>query len=158
MSMEITEWIDECMKEFREDSCTFKDACKKIGTHEKLRTVIINRGWASFEVSTSINKTRISVSNDKLLQKHDPVFVLDHISNISGIPVDSIKMKSRKREITEARFAYCLVNLDFKEDSGLTLTDIGNLVNISHCDVLHSRKVAHIKGIKSIYNQALKSL
>jgi len=156
--MEIADWIDECIEKYINGIYNFYTACIEIGRHEKLNLINYTRKSAIFRIKSIKYRTNIIINNDKLTMKHDPEFVLDMVSFVSQISTDVLKMKSRKREITEARFAYCLLNLNFIEDSGLSVKEIGRLVNISHADVLHAKKVAHLKNVNEIYQKTLELL
>jgi chromosomal replication initiator protein len=75
-----------------------------------------------------------------------------------GIPVDAIKTKCRKREITEARFAFFILAKDLL---GINHEIIGEFVDRGHCDVSHALKNLReipsidrvVKIVKSIYIQ-----
>ena len=89
------------------------------------------------------------------ISKYNLNFILKSVSDISGINIEIIKSKSRKRPITEARFAYCLLARKFTKKS---TAKIGALVNISHSDVIHSKKVAHVDSIKSLVERCKLTL
>jgi chromosomal replication initiator protein len=150
--MEIAEWIDLNLKDFKDGLCTFIEACKMIATHDKLSAVTLKNNYAVFNIATSISKTNITVENPLDKSAFDAEEILKIVSEVSGIPVEAIKTKSKKREIVEARHAYFLISLYLK-DKGLTnsiLKDIGAIVNRDHVTVIHARKNEHLKSIQKI--------
>lgn len=155
--MEASEWIDLCLKDYVDNNYDFEHCCKTISKHPKLELKILNKTSAIFKLYTAGYGTNIVINNN-YQSKYDPEYILNKISLVAGIEVEKLKERSRKREITEPRFAYCLVNIKFKEESGLSLSKIGQLVNIGHCDVLHSLKVKHLEPIKRIYEKTLEIL
>ncbi len=61
-------------------------------------------------------------------------FILEDVAVRAKIPVETLKMKTRKREIVEARQIYFKRS---KEVTKSSLASIGALVNLDHATVLH---------------------
>jgi len=76
------------------------------------------------------------------------------VSVVSGIPIPAFRTRSRKREIVEARHAYCILALEFKPFASYTLDDIAKVINRNHATVLHAKKNESIPEIQKIYNRA----
>lgn len=153
--MEIADWIDLNLKDFKDDLCSFIDACKTIGTHEKLSAVILKNNYAVFNIVTSISKTNITVENPLDKNEYAAEDILQIVSEVTGITVEAMKTKCRKREIVEARQAYFLINIKLK-DKGLISTSleyVGDIVNRDHATVLHAKNNDHLESIQRIiYN------
>ena len=81
--------------------------------------------------------------------------ILYQVSSLSDIPVETLKLKTRKREIVDARFIY------FKRARLLTrdsFASIGALVGKDHADVMHGIKQVNtvpelIRKYDSYYNK-----
>jgi hypothetical protein len=81
----------------------------------------------------------------------DPQSVLEEVSGITGIPIDVLKMKTRKREIVTARFFYFKRAKLFTKAS---LQEIGNLVGKDHATVMHGLYVVdNVHEVKAEYNK-----
>ena len=69
-----------------------------------------------------------------------PGSILEEVSEKTGIPIDELKARTRKREIVDARFIY------FRRTSEIlkatSLERIGREVNRGHCDVIHGIREA----------------
>jgi len=65
--------------------------------------------------------------------------ILSAVSHVLNIPVLDIRSKSRKREFTDARKYYCILA---KTYTGMTLNNIGRLVNYKHDVVIYSNNLS----------------
>jgi chromosomal replication initiation ATPase DnaA len=157
--MEITEWIDENLKVFIDGKCSFMLACSRIAMHEKLSLVNMNNQRATFEIS-SLFKTKIIVENSLDSNDYTLEYVLEEVSCASGISIDTLKKRTRKREIVEARYAYFLtvLKLNELEKTNYSLQSIGDIVHLDHCTVLHSKTLSHLPSIQKIIDKTNISL
>lgn len=77
--------------------------------------------------------------------KTEDSFLLQ-VSKETGISIQALKSKSRKREIAEARMFF--TKLAF-ENTAFSLEYVGKIVNRDHATVLHARKT--IDNLKEEY-------
>jgi len=62
--------------------------------------------------------------------------IINRVSTVTGIPIEEIKGKKRKREIVVARqFVLYMVKERF---SDMTWQDVGNVVGVHHTTAIHS--------------------
>lgn len=87
---------------------------------------------------------------DSLRSWMSPSQILKRVSDITGIPVEALKSKSRKRELCDARFCYFRKCVEMKSGS---LASIGKVVNVDHASVMHGvKKALETKEIKELYD------
>ncbi len=84
---------------------------------------------------------------DNQQNKYSLEYILKEVSRVVDIPVEALKTPSRKRENTEARFAYFLLSMELTSKS---LTKIGAIIPRHYASVLHAKKNAHLPSIKKI--------
>lgn len=156
--MEISEYIDLCLKDYIDGEIDFKEACENISLHKHIKLIKYDKFCAYFKLKTETFSSRIIINNDNLKAKHDPEYVLQKVSIASGISIEALKSELSLRPICEPRQAYFLINLEFKEESGLTLQEIADVVNRDHATVLHAKKVAHLNSIKRIIEKTYSLL
>jgi len=92
---------------------------------------------------------KIEISHD--INQINLAGILTVLSKKANIPVDILKMKTRKREIVEVRQLYfCRA----KECTKSSLKSIGMMVGVDHATVLHGIKhVNDVKDLSARYNE-----
>jgi chromosomal replication initiation ATPase DnaA len=80
--------------------------------------------------------------------------IIDNCESLFRIPKGSIKSKSQKRQISDARFCYFYIAIKF---TSYSKSFIGKFVNRHHATVAHGYKEfymlkSHDKRIKSLYD------
>lgn len=77
--------------------------------------------------------------------------ILKYVSENTGIPVEDMMKKTRKREIVDARFVYFR---RAKEITGESLAKIGRQVDKDHASVLHGiHQASEIKQVRELYEK-----
>ena len=77
----------------------------------------------------------------------DLELILSKVCKVSGLNIEALKTKSRKRELVEARQAFFIIAANLTNKS---LFKIGAMVNRDHATVIHAKDNAHIPEIKQI--------
>jgi len=89
--------------------------------------IISNPSAAHVDINTRIGQNEIAILGD----------ILDAVHECTGIHVTQMQMKSRLRDIVEARQIYCFIS---RVETGLSLAVIGKVINRDHATVLHSMR------------------
>lgn len=77
--------------------------------------------------------------------------ILHQVSKMTGISIEELKSKSRKREVVDARFVYYR---RAKEKTRHSLIEIGKLVHRDHTTVLHGIKEANkTREVQKLYKR-----
>lgn len=74
---------------------------------------------------------------------YDKRSAMKAVSQIFNVTAEELMSKSRKRYITEARFAYCYIT---RKKLYYTLDVIGKSINRHHATVIHNVNMAKILG------------
>jgi chromosomal replication initiator protein len=74
---------------------------------------------------------------------YDTKTAMKAVTQIFNVTSKELKSKSRKRYITEARFAYCYIT---RKKLYYTLDIIGKSINRHHATVIHNVNMAKILG------------
>lgn len=79
-----------------------------------------------------------------------PYQVLKKVSEKTGISIEDLQSKKRKREIVDARQVYCRRCCEYTRAS---LSKIGSLINRDHATVMHGRSKAYeVKEVIELYD------
>lgn len=82
--------------------------------------------------------------------------ILHQVSKMTGISIEELKSKSRKREVVDARFVYYRHARATTRES---LARIGKLVKRDHSGVVHGIREAHqVKEVKDLYQRCFNQL
>jgi len=83
--------------------------------------------------------TEVKLPGGLLKYENEVAKILSEVSSKSGIPVEDLKRKTRKREIVDMRYVYYR---RAKEMTKASLYKIGDLVGKDHASVIHGIKEA----------------
>lgn len=158
-NISVDEWIDINLKDFVDGNVTFIEAGQHMARHNRIEVVFLRNDLIKLKLKNTC-ETIISISNPLDDVTYAPEDILNAVSQVSGFHIDTLKTRSRKRELSEARFAYFSINLELKDKqlSTVPLETVGALVDRSHSDVVHTRKVEHLTAIRKIVDDAKKIL
>jgi hypothetical protein len=112
----------------------------QLWVHKRFRSL----GFDVYVIDT-IEKLEELFKKDTALES-----VLRKVAQVSDMSMGALKLKTRKREIVEARQAYMILARLTTDHS---LNDIGKLVNKNHATVIHAFKNAHLDTIKTIIHK-----
>ncbi len=146
--MEIELIIDKYLSECRNGNITFRQAMTEIDREStNYRLSYFSEEYAIFTGFKT--KRSFKVQNVSVFEVEDSQLeeILKEVSKASDISIEAIKNPSRKREIVEARHAYCILAMQLTKKS---LKQIGDLINREHATVLHAKSNAHIPEIQQI--------
>lgn len=81
--------------------------------------------------------------------------IIEKICDVTGINPTTLSMRTRKREIVDARHIYCYIA---KRETSLSLSKIGEPINRDHTSVLHAiKKIRNLKNnnkqIRNLINE-----
>jgi len=152
MEMDINTWININLKVYIDGNCTFTSACKFITNHPDLRLLRYSDQLATFKLKTVVFETELTIENPHSHLNINPEKILNRVASVCNIHPEALKTKDRSRQYAEARMAYFLIGLHYRDIgvNSITLNNLGNLVNRDHCTVLYSKKLSHLPTIKNI--------
>lgn len=147
--MNLSKWISYHLGMCEKGKYNFTKACRYIAAHKNVKLVAANKMIASFEIKYgrflgSFNLKNTPEYPEQYIKSEQ---ILKKVSEVSQIPIESLKSKTRIRKVVEARQAYMIIAKLLKTGS---LADIGDMVNRDHCTVLHAYKNEHIPNIQKI--------
>jgi chromosomal replication initiation ATPase DnaA len=147
--MELAEFMDDHIKNFLNGNCTFIESLFAIAEHPNLKIQTYSEKCGTFLIK-SVSCSTLTIENPRWFDTLKPENILKEVAKKLELSIFALQGKCRKRELTEGRQVYSLINMEIKDKkmTNYSLSDIGIPIKRHHTTVLHAKKVAHLPSIK----------